>query len=333
MKSRYLLGLALATITFANPCPSTSRAEAPAQAQPAITAPTLSRDAKGIVSLADATPGLIIAYTLDGSDPDRSAGDYLAPIELAHGGTVKARAYSADRKQKSEVVTAKYEPIAGMEPLPSTIVPITQARNYASYDWSKRHAEVCAAVASEQPQVIFIGDSITHNFDKNIFKEAYGSYHAVNAGYGWDRTENALWRLQHGEIEGGSPKVAVVMIGTNNIGINTPADIATGVKAVCSEITKNQPKTKILLLAIFPRGQKPDDGRAKVTEVNKLISAFDGHDNINFLDIGKVFLNPDGTISKDIMGDFLHPSSKGYTLWVDAMKPTLSTLLGEEKSR
>jgi lysophospholipase L1-like esterase len=294
-----------------------------------IAAPVLSRDSMGVVTLADATAGATIGYTLDGSDPDRSAGEYLAPIELAHGGVVKARAFSADYKQKSELSTEKYEPLPGNDPLPSTLVPVTQSRNWASYEWPKRHREVCDAVRDKHPRVIFIGDSITHNFNKLVWARAYDSYHAVNAGFGWDRTENVLWRLQHGELADTAPEVVVVMIGTNNMDLNSAPEIAAGVRAICGEIHTRQPRTKILLLGIFPRGPRPDATRAKVAEANKLLAKLDGHDAVTFLDIGATFLQPDGTISREVLQDYLHPSRKGYVMWVDAMQPTLSKLLGE----
>ncbi|HWE96590.1 MAG TPA: GDSL-type esterase/lipase family protein [Tepidisphaeraceae bacterium] len=327
-KRRFPFFLALIAAVFAYECRSV-RGDDVAKAQEAIAPPAMSRDAKGVVMLSDATPGVTIGYTLDGSDPDRSAGEYLAPIDLAHGGVVKARAFSRDYKQKSERATQQYQPLPGNDPLPSTLVPVTQSRNWASYEWPKRHHIVCDAVRDKHPRVVFIGDSITHNFNQLVWHRAYDSYHAVNAGFGWDRTENVLWRLQHGELDQTSPEVVVVMIGTNNMDLNTAPEIAAGVGAVCGEVHARQPKAKILLLGIFPRGPKPDATRAKVAETNKLLANLDGHDGVTFLDISPTFVNADGTISKDVLQDYLHPSRKGYVMWVDAMQPTLSKLLGE----
>jgi lysophospholipase L1-like esterase len=334
MKTRTFGIALLATLAFSVIAPPTVRGETSKPTTQPVTsppAPTLARAADGTVVLADAMPGTVICYTLDGSEPTTKSGSYLAPIALAHGGVVKARAFSLDRKQKSDAVEGKYDPLPGQLPLPSTVVPVTQDRSWPGYDWAKRHAEVCAAVRQRHPQVVFIGDSITHFWDQRLWKENYGKFDAVNLGYGWDRTENVLWRLQHGELESATPKVAVVMIGTNNMQINSVPEITDGVTAICQEIHKQVPQANILLLGIFPRGAKADKTRAKIAEINTLLAKLDGHDRVTFLDFGAKFLNEDGTISREIMKDYLHPTPKGYQIWVDAMQPTLSKLTGETK--
>lgn len=310
-----------------------------AQTASPIAKPAIQRDANGVVTLTCATPGAHIRYLLDGSDPTKKAGPYLAPIELPHGGTVKARAFSEDRQQQSELAEATFDAVvAGPRP-PSSVLAVTQDRDWPGYDWAKRHAAVCALVRERKPQLIFIGDSITHFFGgepadfrrtgENIWKKYYGKRNAVNLGYGWDRTENVLWRLRHGELDGYLPRVAVIHIGTNNLSVNTPAEIANGIRAICDEIHARSPRTSILLLAIMPRGEKPNAMRAKAAEVNKLIALLGFENGITFLDIGPNFLSPDGTISRDVMNDFLHPTEKGYAIWAGAMEPTLKRLLGE----
>jgi lysophospholipase L1-like esterase len=150
----------------------------------------------------------------------------------------------------------------------------------------------------------------------------------VNLGYGWDRTENVLWRLRHGEFEHVSPKVVVLMIGTNNVPLNTPDEIAAGVSAICDEIHQRSPASRILLLGIFPRGEKPDANRAAIEAVNQRIATFEGRGGVvTYLDIGDRFLAADRSISKDVMYDFLHPTANGYGIWVAAMEPTLTRLL------
>lgn len=104
--------------------------------------PVLQRDEKGIVTIICATPGAVIRYSLDGSDPGQRSGPYLAPITLAHGGTVKARAFSKDRKQESELAGAKFDPFPGVSRPPTTLVPCTQDRDWPTYDWARRHAAV-----------------------------------------------------------------------------------------------------------------------------------------------------------------------------------------------
>jgi lysophospholipase L1-like esterase len=306
-----------------------------AAAHAELAAPALSRDAHGAVSIA----GTGVRYTLDGTDPVARSGAYLAPISLPSGGVVKARAFSADRIESSPLAEAKYEPLAGAPILPSTLVPVTQSRDWPKYDWEKRHAAICALVRERHPRLVFIGDSITHFWGgeprdvspaaPEVWAKYYGARNALNLGYGWDRTENVIWRLQHGELAGASPKVAVIMIGTNNRDLNAPAEIAAGVKAIIAEINRQSPSTKILLLAVFPRGAKPDAGRKKTEDLNQLLAKLDG---VAFLDIGSQFLNADGTIDREVMGDYLHPTAKGYALWAAAMEPTLRRLLGEPEA-
>jgi lysophospholipase L1-like esterase len=293
----------------------------------------------GVVTLSTSTPDSMIFYTLDNSNPTGNSSPYLAPIDLPYGGVVKARALSRDRKQKSELSEAKIDTTKpGEKAPPSSIVPVTQCREFPHYDWVMRHAAVLAAVKQHNPQLLFIGDSITHFFGcepsdvggtgKNVWAKYYEPRNPVNLGYGWDRTENVLWRLTVGhELDNCAPKAAVVMIGTNNLGLNTPPEIALGVQKICEAIHARLPNTKILLLGVFPRDKKPGGNRQKIAEINGIISKLDGQNNITYLDFGAKFIGDDGTISPDIMPDALHPSEKGYQIWADAMGPTLKKLM------
>ena len=140
-----------------------------------------------------------------------------------------------------------------------------------------------------------------------------------------------LWRFDHGEIDGIAPKVAVVLIGTNNIGANKAGDVVLGIAAVVDELRKKLPSTKVLLLGIFPRDEKPDTyNRKQVAEINGLVASSVGKkDGVTYLDLSSAFVQSDGTISSDVMRDFLHPTAKGYALWVQAMEPTLAKLMGD----
>ena len=306
-----------------------------------LPAPSATRDAQGTVTLASPTPGSVILYTLDGTDPISKSNPYLAPIELACGGDLKSRAFSADRKLISTVVESKFEPLPGHTALPSTVIPVTQDRSWPSYDWGKRHEAITAMIQKQKPDILFIGDSITHFFGgtqidlplrgPNTWGEFYAPRNAGDIGYGWDKTENVLWRLTHGEIDNISPKVVVVMIGTNNTPSVEAPDIVAGITAICRTLHERLPQSKILLLGIFPRGDPTDPKRPKIAAINAEIAKLDGKDAVNYLDISKVFLQPDGTISKEIMPDKLHPNEKGYRLWAEAMEPKLIELLGSGK--
>lgn len=307
---------------------------------PALATPVLS-NAAGTITITCATADALLLYTLDGSDPVIRSGPYLAPIALPHGGVVKARAFSPDRKRKSAPAELTVTSLTPGEPAPpSTLVAVTQGREWPGYEWAKRHAGVCAHVQARKPQIVFIGDSITHFFGgephdrgrngEAVWQKVYEPRGAANLGFGWDRTENVLWRLGPGnELAGANPKVAVIMIGTNNLGLNKPAEIAAGVTAICALIHQRLPMTKILLLGIFPRGEKPDANRQRITEINQILAMLDGKDQVTFLDFGAKFLSPDGTIARSIMPDFLHPNAAGYQIWADAMEPTLAKLLAE----
>jgi lysophospholipase L1-like esterase len=200
--------------------------------------------------------------------------------------------------------------------------------------WGKRHHQVLEQVASGDVDLIYVGDSITHGFD-NAGKEMWDKYYAprkaVNMGFGGDRTQHVLWRFDHGEIDGISPKLAILMIGTNNSNgeDNTAEEIADGIKAICLKIRTKLPKTKILILAIFPRGEKPSPQREKNAQASLLASQIADDDIIYYLDINQKFLQADGTLSKEIMPDLLHPKEKGYKIWAEAIEPTVAKLMDE----
>lgn len=305
-----------------------------AQTLTKLAPPQIQRDAGGTVTLT----GENVLYTINEADPIAKSNPYLAPISLPGGGLVKARSFSADRKTMSEVASVSFEPIPGQKPLPSTVVPVTQDRSWPQYDWKKRHELTSAAVKRAKPQILFIGDSITHFFGGEKFdsyalrgQQTWGEFYtprnAGNLGFGWDKTENVLWRLQHGAVDGIAPKLVVVMIGTNNSGTCEAADIAAGITAIVAELNLKLPQSKILLLGIFPRGEKPGPQREKLAAVNQLIAKLDGTQNVTFLDIGAKFLTADGLITKDIMPDFLHPNEKGYRIWAEAIEPTVKRLM------
>ncbi|OJW22659.1 MAG: hypothetical protein BGO49_01370 [Planctomycetales bacterium 71-10] len=213
---------------------------------------------------------------------------------------------------------------------PPTAVPAPRKDGW----WQQRHEKYLEDVKKAREgagvDVIFLGDSITEGWGQNpVWKKYYGQRKALNLGIGGDQTQHVLWRIQNGELVGLHPKALMLMIGTNNAGSNPADQIAEGVEAIVAELQKTLPDTEILLLGVFPRGEKPDDTRKKLTDVNARISKLDGG-KVHYLDIGSSFVNPDGTISKDIMPDYLHLSEKGYELWAAAVEPTLKKLLKED---
>lgn len=180
--------------------------------------------------------------------------------------------------------------------------------------------------------LLFIGDSITEGWEgegREVWDEFYGLRKAVNIGISGDQTQHVLWRLDNGNMEGVFPKVAVIMIGTNNSGLdrNTTSEMLAGTVAVAERVREERPDTKILLLGIFPRGEGFNEQRGKITQVNQALKKLDDNQNIHFLDIGDAFIQSDGTISREIMPDALHLSPAGYRLWAEAMEPHIQKLL------
>jgi len=190
--------------------------------------------------------------------------------------------------------------------------------------------------------LLFMGDSITDFWrtagrggvtnpplaGKAVFEKYYGGMKVANFGIAGDTTQGVLFRLQDGEGQGFKPKAIMLMIGTNNTGgRNSPPEIAEGVGAVVLEMRKDFPDAKILLLAIFPRGNPGDPARTAIAEINGKISKLDDGKNVFYLDIGAKFLNAGGSITADIMSDRLHPTEHGYEIWAEAVKEPLAKLL------
>lgn len=221
------------------------------------------------------------------------------------------------------------------QPAFAAVTPEEQTAEWAKPWWMPRHEEKLAEKAkAERVDLVWIGDSITHGWEgegKEIWKQRYASRHALNLGFSGDRTENVLWRLQHGAIDGISPKLVVVMIGTNNTGHRQdPADqTAAGVAAILGELDQRVPDAKVLLLAIFPRGETAEDPLRKLnTEINAELAKLADGERVHFLDINERFLE-DGKLPTSTMPDLLHPNAEGYRIWGEAIEPQLAKLMGE----
>lgn len=193
--------------------------------------------------------------------------------------------------------------------------------------------------------VLFLGDSITQGWGgkdrAHIWEAYYGKWQPANFGIGGDQTQHVIWRIENGELDGISPKVVVLMLGTNNTGGHTADEIAAADKKIVSMIRAKLPNTKVLVLAVFPRGaRKEKDGtilektvveanrrQAIINDVNAQLKQLHDGKMVHFLDINHVFLGQDGKIPFSIMPDQLHPNAAGYQLWADAMQPTLTKLM------
>ena len=199
--------------------------------------------------------------------------------------------------------------------------------------WVDRHEAINTRAKAGDVDLVFLGDSITQGWNDNaVWKKYYGHRKAMNAGIGGDRTQHILWRLDNGNVEGLHPKLVVLMIGTNNSNRedNTAEEIADGIKAIVAKLKAKLPETKILLLAIFPRGEKPFPQREKNAKASELASKVADGKTVFYEDIGKKFLAEDGTLSKEIMPDFLHLTLAGYEIWAKSIEAKVAEILGDK---
>ena len=224
-------------------------------------------------------------------------------------------------------------------PANTAIVP-TPKLEKDSYDWWARHADVLRVKEALNPEIVLIGDSITHFWGgqpaakqvngRKAFDAVFAPYRVLNLGFGWDRTQNVLWRLDHGELDGLHPRAVVIHIGTNNTSAtaaarqNTPAEIVEGIAAICGRVRSKVPGVKILLMQVFPREQLANHPRRQaITEINRLLVTFASANHLDLLDLAPKFLQPDGTLPAALMPDFCHPHETGYAIWGDTLRPLL----------
>ncbi|MCE6989242.1 SGNH/GDSL hydrolase family protein [Dyadobacter sp. CY323] len=208
----------------------------------------------------------------------------------------------------------------------STARPITQLRELNGYDWEARHREIVEMNKKSAPETVVIGNSITHYWgglpkaqritDDASWNGTFGK-NARNMGYGWDRIENVLWRIYHGELDGFNAKRIFVNIGTNNLHLNTDEEIEEGWRVLIEALKHRQPSAKITMLGIYPRRQQEQ----RVVILNEKLVQITGEMNVGFLNAGTVFLQKDGKIDESLFSDGLHPNPKGYTLLGNAIKP------------
>ena len=199
----------------------------------------------------------------------------------------------------------------------------------------KRHEQFLKDKQGRRIDLLFIGDSITDYWASRheASWQRFAPYRPMNFGLSGHRTEHVLWRIEQGEIDGitPNPKVVVLLIGTNNVAGSPderPEWVAAGIQRIIERIHAKLPDSKVLLMGIFPRNAPDDDRRTRVRQVNTIISRIPERDpRVRYLGLWDEFLNPDGTVPKDVMPDGLHPGPKGYDIWYEAMKPALKEMM------
>jgi lysophospholipase L1-like esterase len=221
----------------------------------------------------------------------------------------------------------------------TTTQPCTQTRNAEIYDWETRHREVVALTKTKPPRIIFLGNSITHfwggqpqpplNWGSDSWHSVFIPLGTQNLGYGWDRIENVLWRVYHEELDGYSAAQVVIMIGTNNLQLNSDAEIITGLKLLVHAIKVRQPKAAVLLLGLLPRRQQ----EPRIAQLNKSIAQISGELNVSYLDAGPVFLTPEGKIDESLFSDGLHPNAEGYRKLAGKLQPYLIPVKQSQKPK
>jgi len=205
--------------------------------------------------------------------------------------------------------------------------PFQEERHQAFVEQARRGGIEC----------LLMGDSITDWWQRagvDVYEATFGSFACANFGIAGDRTEGVLWRMENGELEGYSPRLMMLMIGTNNLSsrrspANTPAEIAMAIAVIVTRFRTTFPDASVLLLGVFPRGAEAGSPyREPIRQINELIAHLDDGEHVRFMDIGDGFLEPDGSISVDIMADGLHPTARGYQIWADAVMPTFRQMMG-----
>ena len=205
--------------------------------------------------------------------------------------------------------------------------------------WFARQAEKIGLMSKGDIDLLMVGDSITHNFENEkvglkVWEKHFVPLKAINLGFGGDRTEHVLWRLDHLPVLKKAPKAAVLLIGTNNIcwGGDKPKQAAEGVQAIAQKLKEIYPDMEVLVLGVLPRRRNLDHPhRKQINELNSYLpELLKGINGVKYLDIGPSFLDEKGFLSKEMMPDTTHPSEKGHEIWAKAIAPELKRMLGNE---
>ncbi|MCF0042838.1 SGNH/GDSL hydrolase family protein [Dyadobacter fanqingshengii] len=246
--------------------------------------------------------------------------DIETMVDGTHPNDLGMMRYAEGYEKHLRQILHEYKGIA------STTRPVIQMRELNNYDWEARHQEILDLNRKNPPATVIIGNSITHFWGglpkgpratgADSWDDTFGK-NTRNMGYGWDRIENVLWRINHGELDGYAAKQVLVNIGTNNLHLNSDEEIVEGWRMLIDAIKFHQPDAQIIMLGIYPRRQQ--EGRVSV--INEKLAQLTGEMNVNYLDPGKVFLQKDGKIDETLFSDGLHPNAKGYKLLGDSIKP------------
>lgn len=228
-------------------------------------------------------------------------------------------------------------PLAAQTPAPakpSTLTAVTQDRDKAIYDWAKRHEEVLALGKNGPVDVVMLGDSILHYWagepkapiirSEASWKALFDGKTSANLGFGWDRVENVLWRVNNRELAELKPKTVVLLIGTNNLEFNTAAEIRMGIQAVCTAIHKQLPECTLHVFGILPRNINAKIKTLPAAVNSELHQHLAGMPRIHFHDLSSVFLDEEGKLNGKLFSDGLHPNEQGYQILAQALRQVIA---------
>lgn len=217
--------------------------------------------------------------------------------------------------------------------------PADQPRMRADRNSHLAHQQLLDKARGGGIDVYFLGDSITRRWGALDYPDFlahwnknFHGWNAANFGWGGDRTENILWRLENGELDGVDPKVIVILAGTNNVGKEpgddaAVKDVTRGLEAIVDACRRRAPAATIVLTAIFPRNDNPAV-MPTIGRINANLAGMADGRSVRFLDVNASLADPAGTLFEGVTVDGLHPSLKGYEVWALGLKPILTELLG-----
>lgn len=211
-----------------------------------------------------------------------------------------------------------------------------EAQQRDSYNWADRHAAVLARNRTVKPDVVILGDSITHFWggepkgpavDPASWGTLFEGLTVTNLGFGFDYADNAYYRVLHGELDGIAPRVILVNIGTNNLGHrhDTAEATAANVTALVRLIAQKQPRAKILILGIYPR--RNPALLEPIRETNRRLATLADNRRLFYADPGRALAGADGRADPKFMRDDVHPNAAGYRRLAETLRPTLQRLL------